>query len=649
MIKRTFLLVFLVGCAFPVRAEGLLSSRVTERSLRQDLLPAAAWKPYPKAADRAAWEKAPEVTRRAAIQEAENLLGTQWPSLPASVFLEYVRNGNRSNFERLRTDRRLKFATLVMAEVFEGKGRFLDDIANGVWATCEETYWGLPAHVGVQKSGSGLPDVSEPTVDLFAAETANLLAWTHYLLGQELKAVSPLLPERIVIEIDRRVLTPCLERDDFWWMGLGPRTDLNNWTPWICSNWLTATLLVERNETRRRQSVVKIARCLDNFLAVYGEDGGCDEGPGYWGRAGASLFDCLELLNSSTAGKIDPYREPLIRNIAAYIYRVYIKDEYFVNFADASAKAAPEPGLVYRFGKRIDDPMMTGFGAFLAHRDPDPLRIPRQASLGRFLADLFSASEMSTATPREPLLGDVWLPDVQVMAARSVPGTSGGFYVAAQGGHNAESHNHNDVGNFVVYADGRPVLIDVGVETYTSKTFSSRRYEIWTMQSAYHNVPTINGLQQKDGREFRATNVSFSTDDTRVSFRLDLAAAYPAEAQIASWTRTLTLLRGKGIELNEDYQLKKWVAPFELNFMTTLWATADPAGAVLLADTASGQPVYVMRYDPEAFEARAENIPITDARLKGAWGDRVARVILKSKKQATAGSHRVAIDYYRGN
>ncbi|RPI23687.1 MAG: hypothetical protein EHM61_19125 [Acidobacteria bacterium] len=649
MITRTLLVLSLFVSVVPLRADGLISSQVTEQTLEQSLLPAAAWKPYPKASDRAAWNKAPEVIRQRVVEEAAKLAGTQWPALPASVFLEYVRNGNRTNFERLRNDRRLKLGTLVMAEVFENKGRFLDDIANGLWATCEETYWGLPAHVGVQKRGSGLPDVKEPTVDLFAAETASLLAWTHYLLGDELKAVSPLLPERIAIEIDRRVLTPCLERDDFWWMGLGSRTDLNNWTPWICSNWLTSTLLIETNEAKRRQSIVKNARCLDNFLAGYGEDGGCDEGPGYWGRAGASLFDCLELLNSSTGGKVDVYRKPLIRNIARYIYRVYIAGDYFVNFADASAKAAPEPGLVYRFGKRIDDPGMTGFGAFLAQRDPNTLRNSRPGSLGRFLADLFSASDLATAKPQEPFLGEAWLPDVQVMAARSFPGTSRGFYLAAQGGHNAESHNHNDVGNFIVFADGRPVLIDVGVESYTAKTFSSRRYEIWTMQSAFHNAPTINGVQQKDGREFRAKDVSFSADGSRVIFQLDLVSAYPADAQIGKWSRTLTLFRGTGIELREDYQLTKWIAPFELNFMTTLWVTTGQPGTVLLAESASGKPIYAVTYDPGKFEARAEEIPIQDSRLKGAWGDRVARIILKSKEQVTSGSHRVAIDYIEKN
>ncbi|MCG8499689.1 MAG: heparinase II/III-family protein, partial [Firmicutes bacterium] len=72
--------------------------------------------------------------------------------------------------------------------------------------------------------------------------------------------------------------------------------------------------------------------------------------------------------------------------------------------------------------------------------------------------------------------------------ARSKDGCKQGFFFAAKGGYNDKSHNHNDVGNFVLYYNGYPVFIDVGVGTYTAKTFSNKRYEIWTMQSEYHNL-----------------------------------------------------------------------------------------------------------------------------------------------------------------
>ena len=112
------------------------------------------------------------------------------------------------------------------------------------------------------------------------------------------------------------------------------------------------------------------------------------------------------------------------------------------------------------------------------------------------------------------------------------------FTLAAQAGNNGKSHNHNDVGNFLVYADGMPAIIDVGVETYTAKTFSPQRYEIWTMQSAYHNCPTIDGVMQSPGSQFAATNVSHHADDHAAELHLDLAKAYPPEAHLASWNRT---------------------------------------------------------------------------------------------------------------
>ena len=196
------------------------------------------------------WDALPQDARAALIASGERALKGTWEVLPASMALEFARNGNRSRYEALRNRRRTRLQELVMAECVEGKGRFTDEIANGVWLTCEETFWGVPAHLGAQKAGVGLPDVTEPIVDLFAAETASLLAWTLYLLEGPLRAVSPLIPERIRLETDRRMLTPALTRD-FSWMGFAGHS-VNNWDPWICSNWLTAALLVERDGTAPR-------------------------------------------------------------------------------------------------------------------------------------------------------------------------------------------------------------------------------------------------------------------------------------------------------------------------------------------------------------------------------------------------------------
>jgi hypothetical protein len=499
--RRTFLASsaaapLLAAAPGPAPPRNLLTSAWSAATIAEALPPRARFRPYPVAADRAAWEALPADARDALLQAGERQLKTPWEVLPATLFLEFARNGNRSRFEAVRDRRRRKLQDLVIAECVEAKGRFTDEIVNGVWLICEESFWGLPAHLAAQKAGVGLPDVADPIVELFAGETSSLLAWTAYLLGPQLAAVNKLVPERIRLEIDRRILTPCITRDDFGFMGFKGQS-LNNWTPWICSNWLASALLLEADEKRRQGAVSKILRCLDNWLNGYADDGGCDEGPGYWDRAGASLFDCLDLLYGATAGALNAYRQPLVREIGRYICRAHIYDDWYTNFSDAPARVHPDGDLVYRFGQRVEDAQMMAHGAFAAG-------LPA-SGISRQLPALFHLSAIRKAARAQALSRDVWLAGIGVMAARVRDNSAQGLYLAAEAGHNGKSHNHNDVGNFLVYANGLPAIIDVGVETYTAKTFSPHRYEIWTMQSAFHNCPTIDGAMQSPGRQFAAS------------------------------------------------------------------------------------------------------------------------------------------------
>jgi Heparinase II/III-like protein len=637
---------FSPALALPQQEPGPLAATYPPEVLASALRAPGTWHPYPKAGDAAGWAKVPEAVRVAHVRLAERRLGADWPAPKASVFLDFVRDGNRTRYESVSFGRRVRLADLVIAEAIEGKGRFLDDILDGVWTICEESFWGVPAHVSAQKRGPGLPDVTEPIVDLFAAETGMLLAWTVYLVGDSLDRVSPLVRERIRLEIDRRILTPCLERDDFWWMGSSGRP-VNNWNPWIVSNWLAAVLLVEKDPARQAKSVHKALRCLDAFLASYPADGGCDEGPGYWDRAGGSLFDSLELLRAASGGKIDVFDRPLIQEIGRYIGRVHIAGPWAVNFADAAAKPGGNAPLIFRYGKTIGDENLMGFGAWLAREQGLGQGAVEESFgvLGRVLPALFGLDELTRAAPKEPLFRDAWFPGLQVMTARSVEGSTKGLYLAAKGGHNAESHNHNDVGNFIVYADGEPVLIDVGVETYTAKTFSSRRYEIWTMQSAFHNLPTVNGTMQKDGRAFQARDVRYRADAGRAVLDLDIAAAYPPEAGIVTWKRRLTLERGKRVVVADAYSLKEGGAPIDLSFMSRRRPEEAAAGRIDLVpdEGASGAPLKLL-FDDRAFKVKIETIGIKDDRLRGSWGDRVFRIVLSGKAPEKTGTIRVRIE-----
>ncbi len=634
-----------------MRGKQLLGQTITDALIPGLLMERASWRPYPPAVERAAWLALPESVREAQIERAREAARVEWPHLPADVYLQFAKNGNRSNFEALYFRRRDLLTALVIGECMHGAGEWLPMIANQVWWLCEESSWCLPAHIGAQRAGPGLPDVAEPVVDLFASETGALLAWTVYLLGEQLDAIHPEICSRAVREVDLRVLTPALERDDWWWMGIRERP-VNNWNPWICSNWLVCALLLEDDGMRRAASVSKIARCLDNFINDYPDDGGCDEGPSYWGRAGASLFDCLELLHSASGGRIDLFGVPLIQEIGRFVYRAHIAEDYYLNFADAPAVMQPEAMLVLRFGERIGDEQMMRFGAWLAERADllergyRALRVNRSASLLRELPGLFGLNALTRTQAAPPLLRDVWLPDTQVMAARDQAGSEKGLYLAAKGGHNAESHNHNDVGHFVVYKDGRPLIIDAGVETYTRKTFSDHRYEIWTMQSAYHSLPTVGGVMQAAGRAFAARDVRYTADEQASELTLDISGAYPPEAGILRWQRRLRLDRGRQVVLRDAFALSE-ALPVSLSLLTCSQPVVISDGRVRLDEVELVEGRFSgageIHYAGGQFEVAVEEITIEDARLGPIWGQRVYRLVFNLLKTVKTGDFEIKV------
>ena len=549
----------------------------------------------PQADDHFWRDSVPTEMRQSYIEYGEQYQGRPWTVLPWTVFAENKITGNRVNYEGICFEKRRQLAALVMAEIVEGKGRFLNDIINGMGSFCEETWWGIPAHYGKR-----IPLTELQEVDLFNAETANLIVWTKYMLQKQFDTFSPDLCQRIDHEIERRILIPALEKD-YWWKTAGM-----NWNPWICSNWLACVQLCEHNEARKAEAIAQIQKATQAFIDAYPEDGGCDEGPGYWDRAAASMFEVLRLLPDF------PYDKSKIGNMAAYCYKTYIGHDYCVNFADAHEnKAVQQVNIVYPFGLWLGDQTMREFGAYLG-RQKGVLNNPASLydksgnfpTLSRELFFLRNIRHFIEEQPREPVLKDVWLSDLQIMTARR-----GNLFVAMKGGTNGESHNHNDVGSFIVYDNG-PLFIDPGVGEYTAKTFSKDRYEIWTMQSQYHNLPQINGYDQKDGKSYAAKVVSHKNG----LLTLDIAGAYPTEAAIKSWKRTISSEKN-GITCIEDYELSEYHQPTRLMFIAL-----------------SPDALKHIHFDASQMEANIEDISDKlDPLLQGMWGHQMYRIILTAK------------------
>jgi hypothetical protein len=608
--------------------------------LREVLLARDAWKPAPSIADRDKWIALSDGLKSRISKEGQRALTQPIPALPATLFLDYTRNGNRSRFEALMFGRRARLHALVLAECLEDRGRFLDAIVDTVWAIAEESSWTVPAHQGAQKAKGGLPDTDEPIVDLFAAQTAHSFSWTLYLLGDRLDKVSPLVRPRMAREIERRVLGSYLARDDFWWMGFAPRASRpNNWNPWINSNVLVAALLVEPSDQRRAEIVHKALRSLDKFLGPHPKDGSCDEGPAYWTRAGASVFESLELLQSASGGRINEFADPVIANMGRFAYRARISGDWVVDVGDSDPRVEVDRSLAYRYGVAIGDPLLRAFGASGATEESVALD---DRSIGRAVFGLFGWEDMANErNAPAPLPRDVWLPseDMQLMAARDGEGSADGLYVAAWGAHNDQSHNHNDVGNVIVFVDGVPVLVDAGRPVYTAQTFSIRRYDIWEMQSAFHNLPTVNGVMQMAGRKAAARDVTYAASDDSAELRMDIAPAYPPSAGIVSWRRSVRLNRGRNVTIADRATLGRVSRDVSVSLMTPCDVREETPGQLRFTcavptSAAGAAPVVFARFDQNVQAATVERIDLDDPQLKRAWGDHLNRVVLKAREPA---------------
>ena len=476
------------------------------------------------------------------INEAEKMLDREIPQLYAHEYMMFRRDGNRSVFESRYFPRRTMLLTLALGEYVERQGRFTDKLIDVLWLILEETTWVLPAH-NPSKAGVNccLPyaytgDVDY--IDLFAATTAADLAWVYYLCRDILDDVTTIISDRMIFELDRRIINPflneCYMWDKCWWTGMHGNA-VNNWAPWIISNILTVAALTVEDTTKRSMVIRSSLPILDNFTSVYHPDGGCDEGPNYWNAAGGALFNACLVLYDMTDGYINVFDDPLIKNMGEYAVKVIITKNRALNFADSPSRVRPDPMLIYQWGEACGSDVMKQYGMWRLDGEL-PGVTPDTSMPYRWMSFLCAPRlpKMEFIPPKHVYIGGL-----EVAVSREKNELAKGLYVALKGGNNAESHNHNDLGNIVVFSDDKPIFLDAGSGKYTKRTFSKDRYTIWAMCSDYHNCATFNGVTQKAGRDFASRGTVYDAETGKMT--LDLTAAYPREAKLAAYKRSAVL------------------------------------------------------------------------------------------------------------
>lgn len=470
--------------------------------------------------DRPAWQAVAQASQfKRVVAEAERLMAQPIPEATDELYLDFSRTGNRTRYQRVRSERHGRFPALVLAECIENRGRFVPAIEEAIRAVCGEKSWLYPAHDRDLRNFKG--EVVE--IDLGSAATSWNLATADYWLGDKLSR-----PTRDLVrsELERRCFEPFESyvqegKPRLWWA-----TGTNNWNA-VCLAGVTGAALAHVESPERRAFFIAAAeKHVQYFLKGFTPDGYCSEGLGYWNYGFGHYVLLAETIHQATGGRVDLFKEPSVPEIARFGVRMEILPGIYPAFADCHVASRPDTLLVAFLSRR--------FGWGLREIEARGLLLAGGPSSSLFTLGVYgfenSASRIAAveaSTPEQPLRD--WFADAGILICRPRPGSARGLGVALKGGHNAEHHNHNDVGSFVVALAGDTPLVDPGSEVYTARTFSGKRYESGVLNSLGHPVPMVAGKLQFTGRSAAAKVIKAEFTDEQDTLVLDLSAAYKVE------------------------------------------------------------------------------------------------------------------------
>ncbi|WP_035794357.1 heparinase II/III domain-containing protein [Butyrivibrio sp. WCD3002] len=577
----------------------------------------------PQITNRDFWDGLSEDLKKMIVKEGECKQSEAWSVILLSDYRVFYETGNRVFFEDKCFSRRIKLSALVMAECVQNKGEFIKDILDGMYLMMEESSWCHPAHNSHIRDAKqeNMPDTEKPVIDLFAAETGAVLGVAEYMLRPVFDEINPMITQHVDSMIRERLIIPYLT-EHFWWMG-DEENKAINWTVWITQNILLSAFTRPCHALNKDSAAKIIEQAListDYFIDAYGEDGCCDEGAQYYSHAGLCLYGILKILNDISDGLLgDVFKINKIRNIANYIRKIYADNGYYINFADCAAKAGNRSAREFLFGKACaDEPLCAMASDDYRTEEWDERLLTEEHNLWYRVLQAGTHKDLMRYRPEKyHTPEDVFFESVEMMIVRNDK-----YVLAAKAGNNGDSHNHNDVGSITLYKDGDPFLIDLGAPTYTAKTFSDRRYEIWTMQSVYHNLPTFydghETVMELPGEKYAAGDVAFSEE--RHSLTMDIAPAY-GNSKIHSYKREVSLL-DDGILLVDEYDgelngILSFITYDEPTIVKDEKAADGGTSSAVIRVGKTGD-ICILAYE-KAGDITIERCEISDERLKQSW------------------------------
>ncbi|WP_234340238.1 heparinase II/III family protein [Gorillibacterium timonense] len=521
-------------------------------------------------------EEAYRLDREEVLSEGKRLLGSSIPELTYSLFAIFAKKGSRREYEQAYFERRRRLNTFAILSLWmPDHAEYEAALMDSLWAVCSELTWCLPAHLGPDDSASA-------SIDLFAAETGFTLAEMSVLFGTR---IPPILHRRMTELVDERLFRPFLMSGPFFWEQVE-----HNWSAVCAGSVGAAALLLLKDEERLAAILRKTESSMEAYLRGFGPDGACLEGLGYWNYGFGYFVYYADLLQKRSGGALDWFRLEKVRAIATFQQKCFLGGDAVVNFSDAKPHASVHLGLSRYLASRYED----------VQAPPTALRADfREDHCSRWASAFRNLLWRDRAAGgRDWGPGSFYLQDAGWLISR-VNGEAGMVGFAAKGGNNAEPHNHNDLGQFILTARGEVFLSDLGSGEYTKDYFREGRYSYACNGSQGHSVPVLNGGFQKAGAEHAAEVTEAVIGPQEDRFAVELKKAYACEG-LDSLKRQWVWTKAEWpqLELTDEYIFTDVPENITERFVSRLLPVGGD-GVYRLAG--KNGLTLTIQYDPEAF------------------------------------------------
>ncbi len=416
-----------------------------------------------------------------------------------------------------------------------GEKKYADKAFEFADAFCDLTTWTQRAHEFPIIYSRIMPwNVSDDQVnfnfDHYNGDAGRMMAavydWLYPALDQAQR-------DRIRGALLEKVVTRVRGDYEFHWWATAYRC---NWCG-VCNSGVGVTGLALLTENPQLTDIVAESyNRINNMLSQLGEDGGWQEGGGYWNygvHTSTYFADALKRITNSKYNLFENDR--LKKNPVTFPVHIALAGGGSLNFEDSGGREyIGSPYFINKLATETKSREAVWYRQELLGEGKDIFYI------------IWPQPELEPAPPKRTSMHfrtiDWWVMRSDFKSPEKV-------LVAGKAGMNDDPHHgHLDIGQFVVHWQKEYYIKDLYSKGYDEKFFDDARFDYPQASSIGHNVVFVNGEKQISGKlrkqaynyEVGGKVEEFTSKDTRDYVRMNPTKAYPNK-ELKAWKRHIVL------------------------------------------------------------------------------------------------------------